>query len=169
MNRLTTTGFEPRFDLDYNRRGLPGERYVEAIREAIYRDRIEVKTDYGMTQTGNVYVEFEQRSKVDGWVPSGIATSESELWAFASPSGKGALVVDAAILKAVARELWAGSSVRSGVLLCRADPERSFQHERLAVGCCPNSTSETNPTHGVKVPVKRLMDTAWSTALGEVA
>lgn len=169
MTRLTTTGYEPRFDLDYNERGLPGERYVESIREAIFRDRIEVKTDYGMAQTGNVYVEFEQRNKAGEWVPSGIAVSESELWAFASPSGRGALVVDADTLKAVAREVWAGSGTRNGVLVCRADPARSYQHERIVVGCCPNSGAETNPTHGVKLPVQRLMNTAWSLAIGEVA
>jgi len=169
MTGRTTTGYEPRFDIDYNERGLPGERYVSAIRDAIYRDRIEVKTDYGMTQTGNVYVEFEQRTKAGQWIASGIAKSESELWAFASPSSKGALVVDTHTLKGVAREIWAGSPTRNGVLSCRADPARSYQHERVCVGCCPNSSEDTNPTHGIKVPVKRLMDTAWSIALGEAA
>lgn len=114
---------EPRFDVDYNLRGRPGERYAEAIREAIYRDRIEVKTDHLMLKTGNVYIEFEQKKYREGWK----------------------------VLEP-----------------CKADPERTWQHRHLAVGCCPNESPETRPTHGVKVPVQALMAAAWST-LTEVA
>lgn len=171
MSERTTTGYEPRFDVDYNERGRPGERYAEAIREAIFRDRIEVKTDYGMTSTGNLYIEFEQRTKTGRWIRSGIASDDTaELWMFASPSSDGALVVTSDTLKRVARDVWANSPLRRGDLTCKADPERILQqHERSAVGCCPFSGPETNPTHGVKVPVRLLMSAAWTVDVGKAA
>jgi len=161
-------GYEPRFDIDYNERGVPGEKYAEAIREAIFRDRIEVKTDHLMATTGNVYVEFEQKSRAGAWIASGIAKCESELWMFASPSQQGALVIVTSTLKEVARSVWQKSSLRPATI-CKADPQRPDHHDRSVVGCCPYESSETRPTHGIKVPVKLLMDFAWTAPIAEVA
>lgn len=161
---------EPRFDLDYNERGRPGEKYAEAIREAIYRERIEVKTDHLMMTTGNVYVEFEQKTKRDGWQPSGIAVDgTAELWMFCSPFQEAALVVSSALLKDIARAVWKESAATDSPRECKADVDRTYQHRHSAVGCCSHESKETNPTHGIKVPVERLMQAAWSVGLEEVA
>jgi hypothetical protein len=67
-----------RFDLE---RGKRGESFVASVFEKI--DKIEVKTDFLTTDTGNLFVEFESRGK-----PSGLATTEADTWAFKiEPSG----------------------------------------------------------------------------------
>jgi hypothetical protein len=97
--------YEPRFDLDFER-GKVGENLVGTFLQALEGGRIEVKTDYRVTETGNLYIEtwqYRQPDKSD-IKPSGINTSEAEFWCFASPKGNGFLMVDAKTLKAVLRD-----------------------------------------------------------------
>jgi len=130
---LTVTGYEPRFDFDV-RRGKVGENYVGTILESIASDSIEVKTDYGANRTGNLYVEFEQETQKGDWVPSGIAASEAEYWAFAFKDGVIFIKLDR--LKEICRTFY------------QQDPERN-------VGYRPRNEN-SNATRGIKLPVKYL-------------
>ena len=40
-------------------------------------DKVEVKTDYKATRTGNLFIEYESRGKA-----SGLSTSTADYWAF---------------------------------------------------------------------------------------
>tara|TARA_B100000085_G_scaffold95659_1_gene86738 strand:+ start:356 stop:709 length:354 start_codon:yes stop_codon:yes gene_type:complete len=60
-----------RYDL---KRGQEAERWLGGLLEG---DTIEVKRDFIAHKTNRVYVEFECNAK-----PSGIKTTEAELWAF---------------------------------------------------------------------------------------
>ena len=55
--------------------GQLGEQHLAKI---LINKKIEVKTDYQATQTGNIFVEYESRGK-----PSGMATSEAEWYCYA--------------------------------------------------------------------------------------
>jgi len=157
---------EPNFDLDYNEKGMPGERFAEKIRIAIYRERIEVKTDHRMVETGNLYLEFEQKSKRTGWTPSGIANEDTaELWMFASPNQDAALVISINRLRAIAQERLESCKRETDPWVCRADPDRTYLHEFTAVGCTPTDNKYTNPTHGIVVPWVVVVKEAWSTEL----
>lgn len=91
---------EPRWDIDW-KRGEQGELWVSDIREAFAKDAIEVKSDYVAAQTGNIYIEYEclRQGK---WKPSGIATTESPVYAIAIDR-KMLLVLATDFLKAVAK------------------------------------------------------------------
>jgi len=54
--------------------GQIGEKYLAEI---LTDKKIEVKTDFKASKTGNVFIEYKSRGK-----PSGISTSESEFYAF---------------------------------------------------------------------------------------
>jgi hypothetical protein len=97
--------YEPRFDLDFER-GKVGEDLVGSFLEALEGSRIEVKTDYRVHETGNVYIEtwqYRQPDKSD-LRQSGINTSEADYWCFASPTGNGFIMVAAETLKGVIRD-----------------------------------------------------------------
>lgn len=126
----TVTGYEPRFDYDV-RRGQVGEAYVGTLLEAIASGSIEVKTDYGSNQTGNLYVEFEQQGQGERWRPSGLATTEAQFWAFAFKDG--AVFVETGKLKEVCAQYY-----REG-----------------RIGNRPR-TPESNGTRGVLLPVTAL-------------
>lgn len=91
MGAQTVTGYVPDFDFDL-RRGKVGERKVANIVDAFVESRIEVKTDYGADKTGNLYIEYSKQNRAGEWVPSGIATTKADYWAFAFKAG--AIVVD---------------------------------------------------------------------------
>lgn len=129
----TVTGYEPRFDFDV-RRGKVGEDYVGTILEAIASDSIEVKTDYGANRTGNLYVEFEQETRQGNWVPSGIAASEAEYWAFAFNDG--VIFVRLQRLKEICRDVYL------------KDPDRNVGHRP--------GNEHSNASRGVKLPVSYL-------------
>jgi hypothetical protein len=99
----TVTGYEPRFDIDLAR-GKVGEDKVVSILDALHAGKVEVKTDYGSNYTGNLYIEFEKEDRQGNWVPSGIATTEADAWAFAFTDG--VIFVDTSVLKTLAREHW---------------------------------------------------------------
>ena len=107
MKAKTVTGYEPRFDIDL-KRGKVGEDKTLDIVDAITESRIEVKTDYGVWKTGNLYIEYEKQDRKGDWVPSGIATTEADYWAFAFKDG--AIFVETTRLKnLVARHLESGN------------------------------------------------------------
>jgi hypothetical protein len=60
-----------KYDLEL---GIVGEKYLA---DALQNRKIEVKTDFKASETGNVYIEYKSRGK-----PSGVSTSESEWYAF---------------------------------------------------------------------------------------
>ena len=104
-NFQAAKNYEPRFDLDYTR-GKVGEDLVGTFLEALQGGTIEVKTDYRVTETGNVYVEtwqYKQPDKSD-IKPSGINTTEADYWCFASPDGTGFIMVKTETLKQVIRD-----------------------------------------------------------------
>jgi hypothetical protein len=97
--------YQPDFDLDFQR-GLVGENLVGTFLQALEGGRIEVKTDYRVAETGNVYVETWQYRLPDASdrKPSGINTSKAEFWAFASPDGQGFICVTSEALKNAIRD-----------------------------------------------------------------
>jgi|TARA_R110002012_G_scaffold143911_4_gene302120 hypothetical protein len=60
-----------RYDLEV------GQVSEKALAEIFENKKVEVKRDLMARNTGNLFIEFESRGK-----PSGIATSESEYYAF---------------------------------------------------------------------------------------
>jgi hypothetical protein len=97
--------YEPRFDFDFQR-GLVGENLVETFLGELQGKKIEVKTDYRVNETGNVYVETWQYSEPDesDKKQSGINVSESDYWCFASPTGEGFIMVKASVIKELIRD-----------------------------------------------------------------
>lgn len=97
--------YEPRFDFDFQR-GLVGENLVETFLGELQGKKIEVKTDYRVNETGNVYVETWQYSEPDesDKKQSGINVSESDYWCFASPTGDGFIMVKASVIKELIRD-----------------------------------------------------------------
>jgi hypothetical protein len=95
---------EPHFDLDFTR-GKVGEDLVATFLADLEGKKIEVKTDYRVRETGNVYVETWQYSKPDASDkrPSGINITQAEYFCFASPTGQGFLMVKTEALKDVLR------------------------------------------------------------------
>jgi hypothetical protein len=92
--------YEPRFDVDFTR-GRVGEELVETFLADLAGKKIEVKTDYRINETGNVYIETWQYSKPDASdkYQSGINVSESDYYCFGSPTGAGFIMVKTSVLK----------------------------------------------------------------------
>ena len=92
--------YEPRFDVDFTR-GRVGEELVETFLADLIGKKVEVKTDYRIGETGNVYVETWQYSKPDASdrYQSGINVSEAEYYCFGSPTGDGFVMVKTSVLK----------------------------------------------------------------------
>jgi hypothetical protein len=97
--------YQPDFDID-NRRGKVGENLVGSFVEALANGTIEVKTDYGVQSTGNLYIETWQYRNPDesDKRPSGINTTKADFWAFASPDGTGFLCISTQALKEIIKE-----------------------------------------------------------------
>jgi hypothetical protein len=92
--------YEPRFDVDFTR-GRVGEELVETFLADLIGKKVEVKTDYRIGETGNVYVETWQYSEADASdkKQSGINVSEAEYYCFGSPTGDGFVMVKTSVLK----------------------------------------------------------------------
>jgi hypothetical protein len=92
--------YEPRFDVDFTR-GRVGEELVETFLADLQGKKIEVKTDYRIRETGNVYIETWQYSKDDASdrYQSGINVSEAEYYCFGSPNEGGFIMVKTSVLK----------------------------------------------------------------------
>lgn len=97
--------YQPDFDADF-RRGKVGENLVGSFLKALEGGTIEVKTDYGLHKTGNLYIETWQYRNPDmsDKKQSGINITKADYWCFASPEGKGFLMVETETLKKVIRE-----------------------------------------------------------------
>lgn len=91
------TGYQPDFDIDF-RRGMVGEDTHRAFLFGTH----EVKTDYRVAETGNLYVETRQQND-RGEFLSGINTSKADWWAFLSPLGVGGVYIRSETLKEVMR------------------------------------------------------------------
>ena len=94
--------YQPHFDLDFAR-GKIGEDLAETFLADLVDKKIEVKTDYRVGETGNVYVETWQYSKADesDKKQSGINITESDYFCFASPFGQGFIMIKTEALKEV--------------------------------------------------------------------
>jgi hypothetical protein len=93
-------GYEPRFDVDFTR-GRVGEELVETFLADLAGKKVEVKTDYRVNETGNVYLETWQYSQPDASdkKQSGINVSQAEYYCFGSPTGDGFVMVKTSVLK----------------------------------------------------------------------
>ena len=96
---------EPNFDIDFTR-GKIGENLVNTFLGDLAGKTIEVKTDYRVTETGNVYVETWQYHKEDASdkVQSGINITKADYYCFASPDASGFIMIKTDDLKEVIRE-----------------------------------------------------------------
>jgi hypothetical protein len=83
----TQTLYEPRFDLDLQR----GQVQETLVRRLVSNEpdhfTLEVKGDYRAQDTGNHFIEVQQRARNGNWRDSGIRTTESDYWAVALPDG----------------------------------------------------------------------------------
>ena len=97
--------YEPRFDVDYSR-GRVGEELVETFLADLAGNKVEVKTDYRIGETGNVYVETWQYKQPDASdkYQSGINVSQAEYYCFGSPTGEGFVMIKSESLKRFLRE-----------------------------------------------------------------
>ena len=97
--------YEPRFDVDFTR-GRVGEDLVETFLADLAGNKVEVKTDYRIGETGNVYVEtwqYKQPDALDKY-QSGINVSQAEYYCFGSPTGEGFVMIKTESLKRFLRE-----------------------------------------------------------------
>lgn len=96
---------EPHFDFDFAR-GKVGEDLVETVLADLEGKKIEVKTDYRVEETGNVYVETWQYHQVDASdkKQSGINITQSDYYCFASPDAAGFIMIRTEALKDIIRE-----------------------------------------------------------------
>lgn len=127
------SGYEPRWDLDLPL-GQQAEQWVADILAGVHTATVtaEVKYDTRAAGTGNVYVEYECL-RADGWHPSGIAKTESDLWVAVIAKGQMALVCNREWIADLARTYYSkdfgawrrdmskGSHPTRGVLIPVAD------------------------------------------------
>jgi hypothetical protein len=94
-------GYEPRFDIDYAY-GLQGELFVTRIIDALQTQRVQVKRDGQVGETGNLYVEFEHDPGRRGkYTPSGLHEPDgADLWVFVFGDAPSCLVVSSELLRA---------------------------------------------------------------------
>ena len=92
---MRAVGNQPKFDVDLER-GNVGEDLLELFfDDAEDNNMFEVKTDYRINETGNIYVEthkYRNPDKSDA-VPSGINVTEAKWWVQASPDGVAMLII----------------------------------------------------------------------------
>jgi hypothetical protein len=126
--------YEPRFDVDFTR-GRVGEELVETFLADLIDKKVEVKTDYRIGETGNVYVETWQYSNPDASdkKQSGINISEADYYCFGSPTGDGFVMVKTSVLKEFIRN---------------TNPRETRQ---------PITTDKTNASIGRLIPLNELL------------
>jgi hypothetical protein len=132
---MRAVGNEPRFDRDLER-GNVGEDLLELFfDDAEDNNMFEVKTDYRINETGNIYVETHKFRKPDqsDAVPSGINITEAKWWVQASPEGDAMFILST-------------NKLRKYIDLVQ--PPKSAQ---------PIANSQSAASLGVLVPVKGLM------------
>lgn len=111
MQERLATGYEPRFDIDAEY-GRQGELFVSSIIDSLRSGSIEVKRDSRFAQTGNIYIEYECKSRSGEWRKSGIATSQAELWAFVLGDSSTVVFIPTASLKELALSFWRNPKYR---------------------------------------------------------
>jgi hypothetical protein len=128
-------GYEPRFDRDLDR-GNVGEDLLELFfSDGEDNNMFEVKTDYRINETGNIYVEthkFRRPDQSDA-VPSGINVTEAKWWVQASSDGIAMFIIKT-------------EHLRKYIEL--VDPPKSAQ---------PIANSQSAASLGVLIPMKGLM------------
>jgi hypothetical protein len=128
-------GFEPRFDVDLER-GNVGEELLDLFfADGEDNNMFEVKTDYRINETGNIYVETHKYRKPDqsDLVPSGINVTEAKWWVQASPEG-------------TAMVIFKTDHIRKYIEF--AQPTKSAQ---------PTANAHSAASLGVLIPLKGLM------------
>jgi hypothetical protein len=105
LANVTNENYEPHFDIDFTR-GRVGESLVETFLADLQGKKIEVKTDYRVSETGNVYVETWQYHLPDASdkKQSGINITKSDYYCFASPDATGFIMIKTDALKDVIRQ-----------------------------------------------------------------
>lgn len=126
-------GNVPGWDLD-REFGEQAELFVADIAKAIRDGSVEVKRDGRWQETGNLYVEYSCR-RAGEYRPSGIATSDADLWAFVLGDTEVTIIVPRLLLRRLCLELY-----------------------RRGPGYQAEERSGTHPTKGVKVPMRRLIE-----------
>lgn len=91
-------------DLEY---GLKGESLVQSVLQD--RSKIEVKTDRKAHATGNIAVEFSYKSN-----PSGISTTQSDMWAFVLYKSDLIIFISTKHLKEIARKYYKKGCITKG-------------------------------------------------------
>lgn len=135
-------GYQPRWDID-SKVGAQGEFFVVDIIQALENGSSEVKTDEKAAQYQNIYLEYQCR--VSGqWCPSGLATTEAELWNHVLLPGPIAITVPVPLLRDVARHHYAAG------------------HRREA-------PKGSHPTRGITIPLACLLRDLLAAAGGEPA
>lgn len=132
---MRASGYEPRFDHDLER-GNVGEQLLDIFfDDAENNSLFEVKTDYRINETGNIYVETHKYRKPDqsDLVPSGINVTESKWWVQASPTGEAMFIIKTDYLRKYIDFI---------------DPPKSAQ---------PISNAHSAASLGVLIPIKSLM------------
>jgi hypothetical protein len=96
---------QPDFDVDFSR-GKVGEDLLNTFLADLKGKTIEVKTDYRVTETGNLYIETWQYHKEDASdkTQSGINISKADYYCFASPDATGFIMIKTDSLKEVIRD-----------------------------------------------------------------
>lgn len=98
---MRAEGFQPHFDNDLQR-GNVGEELLDLFfSDGEDSTLFEVKTDYRINETGNIYVEthkFRNPDQSDA-VPSGINVTKAKWWVQASPDGHAMFIIKTEHLK----------------------------------------------------------------------
>jgi hypothetical protein len=140
QDRRHAPGYEPRFDLDAEL-GHQGQLFVARIADGLRDGTVEIKTDDRARETGRVYVEFACLRRPPGaresaWLPSGIAATEADWWAFVLADLSVLVALPTATMLRIARQAW---KVRA---------QRVTTHRG------------SHPTQGVAVPIGRFVEQA---------
>lgn len=126
--------FNPSFDADFSR-GNFGENLINSMPVMFQESKIEVKTDYRATETGNFFVEYQQKNIYNNeWKDSGIKVSTADYWAFVIPQNYAVYIISRKGLTELLRDNW-----------------ETYKHRSQ-----PIMTVETNSTMGILVPVRDL-------------
>jgi len=131
--------YKPEFDIDI-KRGKQGEMFVQDIVDAMSKGghRIEIKRDDMSQVTGNIYVEYRCKRR-GAWAPSGISTTEAQVWVFVLDLGNLAVCISTERLRGLVKEAHSrgrkaeekdGSHPTKGVLVRLTDLVTAGTHAR---------------------------------------
>jgi len=132
---VRSVGNQPHFDNDLVRGNVGEELLNLFFSDGEDNSLFEVKTDYRISETGNIYVETHKFRKPDqsDAVPSGINVTKANWWVQASPDGTAMLILKTEHLRKYIEFV---------------QPPKSAQ---------PRADAHTAASLGVLVPLKGLM------------